>query len=289
MRANVRPIDLSTGVTLDYVEQGNAAGVPILLLHGLSDSWHSFERVLPHLPGYVRAIAPSLRGHGNSSRPDAGYGYRDFTADIAAFMDITDLSPAVVVAHSLGASIAQRLAIDHPERVQRLVLIGSFASLARSPAPHELWAALSQMDDEVDPDFVREFQASTLARPVPRAFFEMIVRESCRLPTRVWRAILADNMQDDFSTELDCIKAPTLLVWGDQDRVVPRSDQDHQLAAISDARLIVYEDAGHGLHWEEPERFAADLVSFVEEYSKASATLRGTRSKSPAAASTSRS
>ena len=71
-------------------------------------------------------------------------------------------------------------------------------------------------------------------------------------------------MQDEFSGELNKIKAPTLLVWGDQDGMVPRSDQDAQMAAIAGSRLVVYEGAGPGVHWEEPERFASDLVTFVE-------------------------
>jgi pimeloyl-ACP methyl ester carboxylesterase len=61
----------------------------------------------------------------------------------------------------------------------------------------------------------------------------------------------------------DGIRVPTLLVWGDRDEFVPRSDQDAMAAAISDARLIVYGGGGHALHWERPERFAADVARFA--------------------------
>lgn len=265
MALEVKSVELPTGVKLQYVEQGDPSGVPVLLLHGLSDSWHSFELVFEHLPESIRVFALTQRGHGDSSRPEAGYRFHDFAADVAAFMDALHLEAAVVVGHSMGSSIAQRFAIDHPERTQGLVLVGSFASLANSPVAQELWdEVVSEMEDPVDPGFVREFQESTLAQPVPGAFFETIVQESLKLPAHVWKAVVADTLQDDFSGELDKIKAPNLLVWGDQDGMVPRSDQEAQTAAIAGSRLVVYEGAGHGVHWEESERFASDLVGFIK-------------------------
>ena len=69
MVCKVEFVELPTGVTLQYVEQGDPTGVPVLLLHGVSDSWHSYEQVFPHLPEDIRAFALTLRGHGDSSRP----------------------------------------------------------------------------------------------------------------------------------------------------------------------------------------------------------------------------
>jgi pimeloyl-ACP methyl ester carboxylesterase len=106
-------IELPGRVSLEYVEQGDRTGVPVLLLHGVTDSWRSFERVLPHLPASIRAFALSQRGHGNSSRPAAGYRTRDFGADVAAFADALGLGPVVVVGHSIGSTNAMRFAIDH--------------------------------------------------------------------------------------------------------------------------------------------------------------------------------
>lgn len=257
-------VELPTGVTLQYVEQGDAAGVPVLLLHGLSDSWYSYERVLPHLPDSIRAFALTLRGHGDSSRPEAGYRFQDYAADVATFMDALGVEAAVVVGHSLGSAVAQRFAVDYPDRVRGLVLIAAFASLPKSPVPRELSEVVATMQDPVDPGFVREFQESTLAQPVPQAFFETIVQESLKLPTDVWRAAVAGVLQGDFSEALGAIRAPTLLVWGDADGMVPGTDQDALTAAIAGSRLVVYAGAGHGLHWEEPERFASDLVRFIE-------------------------
>jgi non-heme chloroperoxidase len=264
MEYQVKSVKLPTGVTLEYVDQGDPAGTPVLFLHGLSDSWHSFELVLPHLPESVRAIAVSQRGHGQSSHPEEGYGFDEFASDVAALLDALPLDTAFVVGHSLGSSIAQRFAIDHSDKTQGLVLVGSFFSMAQSRVPQELWeSVVSSMEDPVDPDFVREFQESTLTKPVPKAFFDTIVQESLRLPARTWKATVAGSMEDDFSAQLNSIGAPTLIVWGNQDEMTSRSDQEAQMAAIAGSQLITYEGSGHAVHWEAPQRFASDLVAFV--------------------------
>ena len=125
-------ITLSTGVRMEYVEQGSAEGVPVVFLHGVTDSWHSFERVLPLLPPAIHAFAVSQRGHGDSSRPASGYRFTDMSDDLLAFMDAMTLPAAVIVGHSMGASVAQRFVVDHPERVAGIVLIGSFSQLRGS-------------------------------------------------------------------------------------------------------------------------------------------------------------
>jgi non-heme chloroperoxidase len=261
----IQSVDLPNDVTLQYVEHGEGSGVPVLFLHGIGDSLHSFDLVMPHLPESIRTFALTQRGHGDSSRPEVGYRFHDFATDVVAFMDALELERAVVVGHSLGSTIAQRVAIDHPERIAGLVLIASFFSLPSSQAPRELWSVVSTMEDPVDPDFVREFQESTIARPVPRTFMEeTIMHESMKLPVRVWREVVRCSLQDEFSGELDAIEAPTLLVWGDQDGMVFRNDQDALTAAIEGSQLVVYEGYGHAIPWEAPDRLGSDLVRFVE-------------------------
>jgi pimeloyl-ACP methyl ester carboxylesterase len=192
-----------------------------------------------------------------------GYRTRDFAANVAAFANTLDLGPAVIVGHSMGSTNALRFAIDYPELTLGLVLVGSFATYRRNPAVVEFWkSAVSQLADPINPVFVREFQESTVAQRVPEAFLDTIVQESLKVPARVWRAAFEGFLEDDFAGELNRIKAPTLILWGDRDGLCSREDQEALLGAIMGSRLVVYEGAGHGLHWEEPERFAADLVAF---------------------------
>ena len=265
-----RTADISRGVTLEYVEHGDPAGLPIILLHGVTDSWRSFEPVLPHLPATFRALALTQRGHGGSSHPPEGYRFADFSADVRAFMDALALSRAVIVGHSMGSYVAQRFAIDHPERTLGLLLAGAFPRLVGNAVVQELWqSGVATMADPIDPVFVREFQEGTVATSVPPDFMDMVVAESLRVPANVWRATFAEFLATDFSNEARQIQAPTLIVWGDRDNIVSRSDQAALQGLIEGARLVVYEGAGHAVHWDEPARFAADLVNFAGSLSAA--------------------
>ena len=96
---------LATGVRISYVEQGDPDGMPVIFLHGVTDSWHSFAGVLPLLPPDIHAFALSQRGHGDSSRPASGYRLCDMADDLAAFLDVVQIPKAIIVGHSMGASV----------------------------------------------------------------------------------------------------------------------------------------------------------------------------------------
>jgi non-heme chloroperoxidase len=258
-------VRLANNVRLEYVEQGDPTGLPVVCLHGVTDSWHSFEPVLPLLPSSLRVFSLTQRGHGDSDRPAHGYHLRDFAADVSLFLDAQGIDDAVIVGHSMGSVVAQRFALDYPGRTRGLVLMGTFLSFRANPGMAEFCELAAGLEDPIDREFARQFQADTLAHPVAPAFFELVVAESMKVPARVWSAAFSAFLEDENTAELDRIAAPTLLVWGERDAFAPRADQDGIVARIPGARLLVYEGAGHALHWEDPARFAADLAAFVRE------------------------
>lgn len=272
-----KSVDLPNQVRLPYAEQGDPSGLPVLLLHGFADSWRSFELVLPHLPESIRAFALTMRGHGDASRPTSGYGIRDFAADVAQFQDAIRLRAAVIVGHSMGSGVALRFAIDHPECTMGLVLVGAAPTMGATAAAREFWdSTVSKLTDPVDRALVRGMTESMLTRPVPPAFLEAAVREGLKVPAFVWKAAFESrrSLEGDYSAELSRIRAPTLIVWGDQDARYSRGEQDALASAIAGSRLVVYPGAGHNLHWEEPQRFASDLVSFVEGIDQAASNRK---------------
>jgi pimeloyl-ACP methyl ester carboxylesterase len=267
MEPVIRSATLPTGMTLPYVKQGDTSGVPVLLLHGFAGTWHGFEPVLAHLPASIHAVALTQRGHGDASKPAGGHHLDDFGADLDAFMHVLEMDQAVVVGHSMGGAVAQRFAIDHPERMLGLVLMGASMTEPNDPELQAFWeSTVSQLSDAIDPDFVRRFLESTLAQPVPQAFFERLLQRSLKVPARVWKAAWLGRLEEDLSDELGEIEAPTLIVWGDQDVRCTREDQEQLLKAVPDSRLVVYPGAGHSFHYEEPERFASDLMTFIQDH-----------------------
>ena len=256
-------VSLPTGVRLRYVERGEPSGRPLIFLHGYTDSSFSFSRVLPLLGEDTRALALDLRGHGDSGRPAGGYDLGDFAADVVAFMDELQIERATLIGHCMGSLVAQRVALDAPARVERLVLVSSMTSARRIEGVAELRQAVESLGDAVPAAFAREFQEGTVCAPLPEGFMDGVVAESLKVPARVWRAALAGLLAEDHAAHLGRIDAPTLLIWGDRDALLGRAEQDALAAAIAGARLVVYPETGHSPQWERPERVARDLEAFL--------------------------
>lgn len=256
-------IQLVTGVTLNYLEQGDTHGEPVILLHGTSDSWNSFAPILPLLSSGYHVFALDQRGHGDSSKAPGSYTMDDFAADVVAFMDAKGLDQATVVGHSMGSIIAQLVAIHYSERVDRLVLAGSMVVVS-NPGLMEFNTFVQTLSDPIDPAFVRDFQVSTVNESIPTEFLEKAIAESLKVPAHVWRQMVASFVEQDTTEQLHKITAPTLVVWGGKDTYWPRSEQEMLSQAIPQATLRVYEETGHALHWEQPERFATDLEQFMQ-------------------------
>lgn len=254
---------LPTGVDMAYVDQGDPADPAVVLIHGLSDSSWSFARLVPELSG-VRTVAVDLRGHGSSSAPLSGYRPEDLADDVAALLDHLGIDRATIVGHSLGSMVARALTLRHPGRVQKLALVGTIATPANDAAA-ELGAALAVFTDAVPEDFIREFQGSTSAAELPAGYFERVVAESLRVPAHVWREAVAGIVDADDSDRLGEIAVPTLLLWGDQDAWFPLEEQERVVAAIRDARLVVFEGSGHDPHWERPEAVGEVLTEFLQQ------------------------
>jgi pimeloyl-ACP methyl ester carboxylesterase len=175
------------------------------------------------------------------------------------------LRTAVIVGHSMGSMVAQRFVLDYPDRVSALVLMGAFATLSHDPAVTEFYqAAIAPLKDPIDPNFAREWQQSTLARPIPPDYLDTVVAETLKVPARVWHEAFRGFLNTpDFSAELRRVSVPCLILWGDKDAYALRASQDRLLSALPGARLQVYEGAGHAIHWEDPARSSADLIAFV--------------------------
>src|ERR671920_422584 len=179
---------LATGVTLHYAEKGDPTGEAIIFLHGYSDSWFSFSRVLPLLSPEYHTFALTQRGHGDSDKPQCCYTPEDFAADVDAFMDAVRIEEATLVGASTGALFAQRVVMSYPRRVSRLVLVDAqIPANEANEAVMGLQEEVRALEDPVPPEFVRAFQESTTYQPVPQEFLDTVVSESLKLPARVWR------------------------------------------------------------------------------------------------------
>ena len=259
-------VTLASGLRLSCAEHGARSPVTVVLWPGPTDSWRSYAPVLDRLPPEVRAIAVSPRGHGDSDKPPAGYRIEDFAQDAIELLDALEIDRAVLAGHSGSCLVARRVALDHPARVAGLVLEASPTSLRRDPDLERFVSeVIGALADPIDPEFARSFVADTSSDNVTPAALDELVDDVREVPARVWREMFSALLEYDDIGELGRIDAPTLLIWGDGDELVPRAMQDALVAAIPNAGLTVYAGAGHTPRWEDPQRFADELARFVDQ------------------------
>lgn len=253
---------LKNGLRLSYAEQGaNHGTTPLILLHGIADSWRIFEPLLAELPESVHVYALSQRGHGDSDRPATGYRTSDFVEDLRLFMDTLQIGEAFIIGASSGGFTARNFAANHPERTAGLILLGSPATLAGRPNP------FTELIDPIDSGFVKSFSESILARPAAAEALDSMVAENLKAPARVWLETSNGLFEETFPGELAKIQAPTLIVWGDRDPIITEEDQLAFAEAIKGSKLIMHPGSGHMLYWEEPALIAKDIVAFLDEIS----------------------
>lgn len=260
---NVPSVALASGLVLPYAEQGDPSGITLVLVHAIADSWRIFAPVLAALPASIHVLVPTQRGHGEASKPETGYRSSDYAADLLEFLDALSVDSAVIAGASSGGLIAQRFAIDHPERTLGLALLGAPLRLGDKELARRFGDTIAQLSDPIDPAFVRALNEQ-IAQHVARDVLATIMAENLKAPARVWQQTYEGALDDDFSGELARITAPALVVWGDRDTLLTRDEEETLARTIPNARLLVYEGIGHLVYVEQPARVAHDLAAFSD-------------------------
>lgn len=258
-----KSVTTADGLTLRYVEIGAGAGEPILLIHGYTDNSRSWSLLAPHLTGR-RLIALDLRGHGDSDAPACCYGIDTLAHDVGQFMDALGIEKADVVGHSLGSMTAATLAAYAPGRVDDLVLISTAPSVPEASTDW-LWDNVPGLQRPIDPD--SEFMLAWYWNPLPvdEAFLKLERAESAAAPEATWMGVLRALTVTDWSPLARRIRAPVLVLWGDQDSLFDAASQDRVKALFPEARHETFAGAGHNMFWEKPEEVAALITDFVED------------------------
>lgn len=258
-----RSVRLANGIRLSYVELGDAEGSPLLLLHGWTDSSRSWSILAPQLLRH-RLLIPDQRGHGGSDAPVCCYSISVFADDARLFLDALGVGRASLVGHSLGSFAAQRLAADHPQRVDRLVLIASTA-LAPVRRGDWLWTNVSALRFPLNSnsEFMRAWTAVSSPTPVDSAFVAHAVHETAAVPPHVWGGVLREITDLPVGRFAAQIKAPTLILGGGRDELFGPTHQRALLDKIPHALFRLFPALGHNLIWERPDEVGPPLARFL--------------------------
>lgn len=253
--------------TLAVLEGGPADAPAVVLLHGYTADRAVWQRFAKHLLRDHRVVVPELAGHGASGfTSGTGFSAPAQAERVAAVMGHLGIERAHVAGNSMGGFVAATLALAHPERVASLLL--SDAVGVASPEPSEAELRIREGDNPFLLDDVADFPA----------FYAMTMARPPYVPGFVRAAIAADYVarRDDheeiftdlfgvatLDDRLDEISVPTLVMWGEQDRLVHPSTAQVWADGIAGARTVTYPEAGHMPMLELPGRTAADYRAFL--------------------------
>jgi pimeloyl-ACP methyl ester carboxylesterase len=268
-------------VDVNHVDIGSGPGEPVVFIHGLAGQWQNWLENLPRVAQERRAIALDLPGHGQTGMPRERITIQGYGRLVDALCARLELERVVLVGNSMGGFVSSEVAIQFPERVERLVIVSAAgittANVRR--APSMLAGRLS-----------RAVTMYTLARheriakrPVMRhVALGLVARYPARLAADLsWEAMfkgagkpgfddaLRACLEYDFRERLPEISCPALIIWGENDAVLPVQDAHEFERLIPDSRKLLMENTGHVPQLERPAAFNEALLEFLAETGRA--------------------
>ncbi|AWH21669.1 MULTISPECIES: alpha/beta hydrolase [Stenotrophomonas] len=275
----------ANGIRQNFIDAGN--GAPVVLLHGFPETNYAWRHQIPVLAANHRVIAPDLRGYGETEKPATGYDKRSMAQDIVALLDTLGIDKVALVGHDRGARVATRLAKDHPQRVDRLVVMDNVptrivarelnASIAKA-----YWFFLFHLVPDLPEALIAGNEAKWLRwffsdwaydpAAISGEAFDTYVRAysapgAVRGAMSDYRANAVDVQQDleDAHVRIAC---PTLALWGAEFEAVGRMFDMPQVWAemAENLRAVAIERCGHLPHEERPEVVNGLLMEFLQDW-----------------------
>ncbi len=264
------------GQRIAYLDVGQ--GPTVILVHGLGGSMWQWEYQQEALSARHRVITPDLLGSGLSDKPDIEYRPDQLLDFFVGFMDALGIHRAALVGNSLGAGVVIGMALEHPDRVDRLVLISGLPKDVREKVGAPM---VRRAIDTRAPAWLATFGNWLGGRSLTVTVLKEVVHDPGLLtPLVIERSYenrkrpgvippllaLAKNLpiwEQDFASRLSHIRQPTLVVWGEEDRVFPPEVARELQATIPDSSLVLIPEAGHMPQWERPGDVNPVLLEFL--------------------------
>lgn len=276
------------GRWLNFIDIGS--GPALLFVHGLAGSWQNWLENISFFADDHRVIAVDLPGFGESEMPARPISISGYARTLDALCDALDVDTVSVAGNSMGGFVAAEMAIRSPARVEALCLVAA-AGLSVEGARADRTKGVRHRIENLMFFYVAwlatKFPALALRPRVRRWMLGLVVAHPEELPGPLIAEQVRGIAKPGFDTALEAltrypirdrlgeIACPTLIVWGDQDRLVPLSDAAEFEWLISDSRKLTYEGTGHAPMIEQPDRFNPDLHAFLEQAGRRAARTSG--------------
>lgn len=262
---------VASGINTNYHDVGS--GFPVLMLHGSGpgvSAWANWRLVMPPLAERVRVIAPDMAGFGYTERrPDVRYDMDTWVAQAVGMLDALGIERADLVGNSFGGGLALQVAIRHPHRIRRLVLMGSVGvRFDITPALDAVWGYTPSIETmrglldlfAWDRSLVNDDLAKLRYEASIRPGFQESFAAMFPAPRQRWVDAMASNVDD-----IKALPHETLVIHGREDKVIPLDTSLTLAQWIPNAQLHVYGKCGHWTQIEHAARFARLVGDFLNE------------------------
>ena len=261
----------TSAIELYYETHG--AGKPLVLISGIGYTLWQWHRMVPFLAEHFQVITFDNRGVGQSDKPPGPYTAQMLAADTAGLLDALGLEKAVVMGHSMGGFVAQALALDFPEKVQKLILGSTnFGGPRHIPVTPEAIKVLADVSSdplarfknglaistapgwaEENPEMIQKWVEWRMANPIESAHYQAQLA--------IGLGLLPETAA--FEDKLERIKVPTLILFGAHDKVVPPANAALLAEKIPGSIVVILPDAGHFFPIEIPEAASHAVIEFA--------------------------
>jgi len=261
----------TNGIELYYEVQG--AGKPLVLISGLGYSLWQWHRMVPLLAEHFQVVTFDNRGVGQSDKPAGPYTAGMLAADTVGLLDALNIEKAVILGHSMGGFIAQSMALDFPQRVEKLILCSTnFGGPHHVPVTPEAMKVLADVTSdpltrfknglsvstapgwaEKNPGMIEEWVKWRVANPIEPAHYQAQMAIGLSLMPEAAA----------FEDKLPRLDVPTLILFGAHDKVVPPANADLLAQKIAGSQVVIFPDAGHFFPIEIPEAASRTIMDFA--------------------------
>jgi pimeloyl-ACP methyl ester carboxylesterase len=287
--ANSQFITLQPGLTVHVRDEGRRDGPVLLLIHGSNASLHTWEPWVRRLGGQYRIVSLDLPGHGlTGTHPSGDYDYPVFIDVVDRLLVKLDISRASIGGNSMGGGVTWMYALAHPEKVEAMILVDAGGAprwearkvpigfrIARTPVLRDVMKVITPRSVIESSLQTSVSVKSVLTDAAVDRYWELLRYPGNREAT-LKRFSYTHNNHPATREKLAALKIPTLILWGEEDNLIPLRSANWFAEAIPGSKLIVYPKVGHIPMEEVPDQSAADVAAFLQALKSSAPAMAGT-------------
>lgn len=261
-------VQVNNEISINYELTGDPATQRVLVLtHGMGGTLHNWDDDVPELSKRYAVLTWDVRGHGESDKPDVPYSAEMHARDLAGLIRALGLSNVFVGGVSMGGAITQRFLIDHPGLASAAFLMSTSSQVAERMA--EAWERRAVLAETGGMEAVlagasQLANASPNVRPMPPEREARDRERQMQIPGKVYGHIVRAMKQYAWTPELRQIEVPVLILQGLQDTMCPPGGSVIMHRNIRNSQLVMIDQCGHGMYWDQPEQWRRHLLNFLD-------------------------